>query len=193
MPLVPTAPRADPAPRARRLCCCSFLSLSSSATLGDFMMSATTPDTRGMDGSAVEVRSTRRTSRLARFRNLIENETDSDVRGIATGSSADAPERPLALPLMREDRTVLLDRRTRATGSSGSGVDAASVIVQSVARPRFTLFEQRSIAPTRLLQDDPARSSILINLDRQTVNQLPTNYAMYPRAFQSDHQPTKWM
>jgi hypothetical protein len=29
------------------------------------------------------------------------------------------------------------------------------VIVQSVARPRFTLFEQRSIAPTRLLQDDP--------------------------------------
>jgi hypothetical protein len=92
---------------------------------------------------------------------------------------------------MREDRTVLLDRRTRATGSSGSGVDAASVIVQSVARPRFTLFEQRSIAPTRLLQDDPLPAFLIS--DRQTVNQLPANYAMYPQAFQLDHQPTKWM
>ena len=49
-PLV-VAPRTDPSPRARRLpACCSFLRLSSSATFGDFMMSATTPDTRGTDG-----------------------------------------------------------------------------------------------------------------------------------------------
>ena len=49
--VVVAAPRADPSPRARRLpACCSLLRLSSSATFGDFMMSATTPDTRGTDG-----------------------------------------------------------------------------------------------------------------------------------------------